>query len=358
MPEYIPMREVTHSDYKEFLKTHDHVVIENVKVALPKEHKITKFAPTEFECTKCKARYRPKPPKICNCAMKENLTPDEIKKLLELPNEKKFVLVEYEKETTTAWSFPDRGDWATHIGNYRGNWSPYIPRNLILRYTKEGDLVLDQMVGSGTTLVECKLLGRRSIGVDINQDAIMVTRNRLDFSPPPDYTFPSGEKYQEPKIETYEGDARNLNEVPDGKVDLIATHPPYASIIPYSKQRVPGDLSSVHDIAEFAKAMRIGADQSYRKLRPGGHCAILMGDTRRHKHFVPITPRVLQSFLDAGFILREDIIKMQWKMKSTRERWRGKNYDFLLIAHEHLYVFRKPEKGEKMSQFKESMKWQ
>jgi hypothetical protein len=47
-----------------------------------------------------------------------------------------------------------------------------------------------------------------------------------------------------------------------------------------------------------------------RVLKPGKHCAILIGDTRRHKHFVPITPRVLQSFLDVGFILREDIIKL------------------------------------------------
>jgi len=94
----------------------------------------------------------------------------------------------------------------------------------------------------------------------------------------------------------------------------------------------------VHSIDEFAEEMRKVMEESYQVLKPGRHCAILIGDTRRHKHFVPITPRVLQSFLDAGFILREDIIKLQWKMKSTRERWRGK-YDFLLIAHKHLYVF-------------------
>ena len=85
-------------------------------------------------------------------------------------------------ETTTFLSFPDRGDGATHVGNYRGNWSPYMPSNLILRYTAPGDMVLDQMMGSGTTLVECKLLGRRSVSVDINPDAVMVARNRLDFS--------------------------------------------------------------------------------------------------------------------------------------------------------------------------------
>src|SRR3990172_7972447 len=76
----------------------------------------------------------------------------------------------YSPERYTVWSFPDRGDWATHSGNYRGNWSPFIPRNLILRYTKQGDTVLDQMVGSGTTMVECKLLGRDGVGLDVNHD--------------------------------------------------------------------------------------------------------------------------------------------------------------------------------------------
>lgn len=40
-----------------------------------------------------------------------------------------------------------------HDAKYRGNWSPYIPRNILLRYSKE-NLVLDQFVGGGTTLVE------------------------------------------------------------------------------------------------------------------------------------------------------------------------------------------------------------
>ena len=311
---------ILYKDYLKFLETHDHVIIENVKVGLPKKHKINKFSP---------------PP-------------------------------DYKTETTTVWSFPDRGDWATHVGNYRGNWSPYIPRNLILRYTQKGDTVLDQMVGSGTTLVECKLLQRNGIGVDINPDAVMVTRNRLDFSYDPltsekwqltAAAKETPEGYEEPDIRTYVGDARNLDKIEDESIDLIATHPPYASIIPYSHNRVEGDLSSVHNIAEFAEEMEKVAMECMRVLKPGKHCAILIGDTRRHKHFVPITPRVLQSFLDVGFVLREDIIKLQWKMKSTREKWRGKSYDFLLIAHEHLYVFRKLGEKERPTKFRESMKW-
>ncbi len=299
------MREVSHADYKSFLKSHDHVLIENVKVALPKSRKIKKLAPRNFQ-----------------------------------------------RQTTTVWSFPNRGDWATHVGNYRGNWSPFIPRNLILRYTEPDDLVLDQMVGSGTTLVECKLLGRKAIGVDINPDAVMVARNRLDFS-----YKPLDEVYKRPKIKTYVGDARNLDKIKDESVGLIATHPPYAGIISYSNEKVKGDLSSVRKIDDFIEEMRKVAEESMRVLKPGKHCAVLMGDTRKHAHFVPITPRVLEAFLDAGFILREDIIKLQWKMKSTRESWFGKNYNFLLIAHEHLYVFRKLKEGESRAKFKHSVRW-
>jgi DNA modification methylase len=220
-----------------------------------------------------------------------------------------------------------------------------------LRYTAPGELVLDQMMGSGTTLVECKLMGRRAVGVDINPDAVMVARNRLDFS-----YAPLDADYVAPEIKTYVGDARSLELIESESIDLIATHPPYASIIPYSHNR-EGDLSSVHSIAEFAAEIQKVAQECMRVLKPGRHCAILMGDSRRSKHFVPITPWVLMSFLEAGFILREDIIKLQCKMKSTREKWFGKKYDFYLIGHEHLYVFRKPEAGERTARFRESMKW-
>ncbi len=54
---------------------------------------------------------------------------------------------------------------------------------------------------------------------------------------------------------------------------------------------------------------------------------------------------------------REGIIKMQHKMKSTGEKWRGTKDDFYLLAHEHLFVFRKPATGENMSEFKNSVKW-
>lgn len=259
---------------------------------------------------------------------------------------------DYKPPTTTVWSYPDRGSWATHVGNYRGNWSPYIPRNLLLRYTEPGDFVLDQMAGSGTTLIECRLLGRNAVGVDLNPAAVMVARDRLDFQ-----RNTLDGSFTEPVIRTYVGDARSLTAVADNTVDLVATHPPYAGIISYTGDRLVGDLSSYRSIDEFCRAMFDVAKEAYRVVRPGRHCAILMGDTRRHRHMVPISTRVLQVFLDAGFVLREDVIKVQWNMKATRESWAGKKYDFLLLAHEHLFVFRKPAKGEAPAAFRDSTRW-
>jgi len=88
----------------------------------------------------------------------------------------------YKLEQTTVWSFPKRGRWATHNPEYRGNFAPQVARNIILRYTNEGDIVLDPMVGGGTTLIEAKILNRRGIGYDINPEAVKITRQNLNFS--------------------------------------------------------------------------------------------------------------------------------------------------------------------------------
>lgn len=239
-------------------------------------------------------------------------------------------------ETSTIWSFPKRGSWATHSGDYRGNWPPQIPRNLILRYTHPGEMVLDQMMGCGTTLIECRLLGRDSIGVDVSLSAVMLAKSRIDFGV-------RGIQPVFPRTRTYVGDARNLSLLADCSVHLVATHPPYANIIDYSSGLIENDISSIGDLDGYFGAMRKVAQESYRVLKPGRYCAILIGDTRRRKHYVPLSVRVMEEFLEAGFVLKEDIIKIQWKVESSRITRKEAFPDFYKIAHEHLFVFRKVE---------------
>ena len=70
---------------------------------------------------------------------------------------------QFKLEETTIWSFKERGSWASHKGDYRGNCPPQVPRNLIMKYTNEGDIVLDTFCGSGTTRIETKLLNRKGV---------------------------------------------------------------------------------------------------------------------------------------------------------------------------------------------------
>ena len=95
----------------------------------------------------------------------------EQKKIIENLEPKDFV-----EQHTTVWSFSKRGAWATHSPDYRGNWSPYIPHNLIVKYSKPGDIVLDNFCGGGTTAIEARLQGRRCLALDINDRAITLTR--------------------------------------------------------------------------------------------------------------------------------------------------------------------------------------
>ena len=193
----------------------------------------------------------------------------------------------FKLEDTTIWSFLERGNWATHSGKYRGNWSPYIPRNIILRYSKKKDWILDQFLGSGTTLIEAKLLGRNAIGVDINSEAVKLSNTNLNFT-----------CQEKSKIFTKQGNANNLSFIKDESIDLICTHPPYADIIRYSKES-PGDISHLK-YEDFLQELEQVAKESYRELKEQHNC------------------------------------------RST-DYWEGKERKFLMLAHEYIFILEKAD---------------
>jgi len=251
---------------------------------------------------------------------------------------------DFKEETTTVWSFKQRGNWATHSGEYRGNWSPYIPRNVILKYSKPGELVLDYFCGAGTTAVECKLLGRRCIAFDINDKAIELAKKNVDFNVESSQLTlleeESHPKVYEPELSV--GDARDLSFLQDNSIDLICAHPPYANIIHYTDSK-GGDLS-FFNIDDFLQEMSKVAKESFRVLKPGRQCAILIGDMRRKKHVIPLGFKLINVYLDAGFKLRELVIKLQHNCKTTGFWYANSiKYNFLLLAHEYLPIFEKPK---------------
>lgn len=231
----------------------------------------------------------------------------------------------FNEESTTIWSFKERGEWATHKGDYPGNCSPYVVKNLLIKYSNKGDIVLDQFVGSGTTMIESLLLNRKAIGIDINERALDITKSRI--------------KDIDGAYKLIKGDATKLT-LQDKSIDFICTHPPYMDIIKYSN-RIDGDISLLNGERFYARISSV-AKESYRVLKDNSYCAVLIGDIRRNGLIIPVGFNVMNLFLKNGFLLKEIIIKEQHNCKST-EKWKqiAKKSNFLLIQHEYIFVFKK-----------------
>lgn len=138
----------------------------------------------------------------------------------------------------------------------------------------------------------------------------------------------------------HKGDARKLEFISDESIDLICTHPPYANIIKYSED-IQEDLSLLK-VKDFLEEMKKVASESYRVLKKEKFCAVLMGDTRQKGCMIPMSFEVMRIFENSGFKLKELIIKEQHNCKATGY-WKTNSikYNFLLIAHEYLFVFKK-----------------
>ena len=182
-------------------------------------------------------------------------------------------------------------------------------------------------MGSGTTLVEAKLLGRNAVGIDINPQSVSISETSLQF-----------QCDTSSKIYIREGNAADLHFIKDSHIDFICTHPPYADIIKYS-EGIEGDISML-GAKPFIDAMDKVANEAYRVLKKGKMCAVMIGDIRKCGKVVPLGFRMMECFLRAGFTNKEIIIKEQHNCKSTGY-WEKQNNNFLLLAHEYIFVFEK-----------------
>jgi hypothetical protein len=71
----------------------------------------------------------------------------------------------------------ENGNYASHhLHAFAARFPPQLPRAFIRGLTSQGDIVLDPMMGSGTTVVEAWLEGRRGVGLDIDPLALRLCR--------------------------------------------------------------------------------------------------------------------------------------------------------------------------------------
>ncbi len=177
-------------------------------------------------------------------------------------------------------------------------------------------------------MIECKLLNRKGIGIDVNVDSLKLAKTRLKFNYKTIY---------EPKL--IKADSTNLNNIiPNDKIDFIFAHPPYANIIKYSKN-IKEDISRLN-LEEFLNQINLFSKECFRILKKEKYCAVLIGDIRKNKNVIPLSFYIMNIFIQTGFTLKEIIIKEQHNCKMS-DYWRNKNIDFYLLAHEYIFIFKK-----------------
>src|SRR5688572_30386193 len=162
----------------------------------------------------------------------------------------------------TLWDYPsqDYGEGQQGRAGYKGATPSYIVWNLLQRYTKEKDLVVDPFAGSGTTLDVARDLNRRALGYDVHP-------TRKDI---------------------FRVDARKLPSELTGKVDFVFMDPPYSTHLDYGPD--PRDIGKL-DAADRAyyDAMDEVFIETHRILKPGRHMALYVSDSYVHPgEFHPI----------------------------------------------------------------------
>jgi DNA modification methylase len=241
--------------------------------------------------------------------------------------------------TDTLWQIDRRDNSGAHSGHYHGNFVPQIPRQLIERFTKRGEWVLDPFMGSGTTLIEARRLGRNSVGVDIQKSVVAEAFERINTEPSDEFStvgFIADSRTLDFKAAFAK---RGIN-----SAQFVIFHPPYWDIIKFSDN--PNDISNTASLDAFLSAFGEVIDNATAVLDKGRYCACVIGDKSAGGEIIPLGFYCMQLFLSRGFKLKATIVKNfdETKGKAGQQgiwRYRALASDFYIFKHEYVFVFRK-----------------
>ena len=243
--------------------------------------------------------------------------------------------------TDSLWIFDKRDTSGVHLAWYWGNFIPQIPRQLMLRYTKKREWVLDPFVGSGTTLIECRRLGRNGIGVEINFQVVEKAKQLIEkesnrFNVVTDIIVGDSTQIDFKKL---------LNQKGVEKVQLIIMHPPYHDIIRFSND--PKNLSNAPTVEEFLEMFGKVLDNVLPVLENGRYLGIVIGDKYSRGEWIPLGVYVMNEVLKRKkFVLKSIIVKNFEETRAKRnqkELWRYRALvgGFYVFKHEYILLFRK-----------------
>lgn len=242
--------------------------------------------------------------------------------------------------TDSLWIIPVRDKMGKHTGFYHGNFVPQIPRQLILRYSKGGDLIFDPFLGSGTTAYEAEDLGRNFIGIDIQELLVNYVKQKvgqkMDFS-----EIFVGDSTQ---ARTFDKVKAILQSYKKKNVQLAILHPPYSDIIKFSDLKE--DLSNTKSINEFLEKFAKVLKNTIEILEVGRYLAIVVGDKYSSGEWIPLGFYCMNEAQKLGLILKSVIIKNMEgnRAKQNKEaiwRYRALKGDYYIFKHEYIFIFKK-----------------
>ena len=233
-------------------------------------------------------------------------------------------------EATTLWDFPRQSYGKTPKGNnkYPGVTPALLIWNLIWRYTDPGDLVVDPMCGSGTTIDVCKEEERKVIGYDINPVRPDIIQN----------------------------DSRKIP-LSSESVDLVFVDSPYGDNIRYNENPDSiGKISSEKEI--FYDELEKVIEECYRILKPGKVLGWLIGDQWVQKKFTPVGFKLYERLMN-HFETVEIICITRRGQSSNTGMWhnRARKFNFFLRGFKYLFIMKKPLSEKEKSKKPRKIKW-
>ncbi|MCS7078746.1 MAG: DNA methyltransferase [Chloracidobacterium sp.] len=247
--------------------------------------------------------------------------------------------------TDSLWLIPERDRSGAHLADYHGNFVPQIPYQAMRRFTKRGDIVFDAFLGSGTSLIEARRLGRHGIGIELKPELAQKAADRIFSEQNPHnvitkvLTGDSSDTTSMPAVI-----ARTLEEMGKEKVQLVFLHPPYHSIIKFSN--LAEDLSNCPSIECFLEKFSQVVEIAKTFLESGRFLVLVIGDIYAESEWIPLGFYCMQEVMKWGLTLKSIVVKDIQGNRAKRNlenmwRYRALAGGFYIFKHEYVMFFQK-----------------